>query len=160
MDKKTQQQFQKTLQPQQPRSNPKLGKDNNPKLTMKTMETLHSPKTGEKSDSQTWTKEKHKHRPPSLRGTSVNLHIAPNARDHSHEIMDGKTCFPTHCVSPKTKESILREKNHAHFPPMRKESEQNDSLCEEEQNNDEKPKQTPVIQKWGNPFFVQAGGIS
>ena len=122
--------------------------------------TLHSPKIGEKSDSQTWTKEKHKRRPPSLRGTSMNLHTTPNVRAHSHEIMDDRTCFPTHTVSPETKESILHEKDHAHFPPVRKESEQNDSLCEEEQNVEEKPKQTTVIQKWGNPFSVQDGGRS
>ena len=60
------------LQPQQPRSNPKPGEDNNPKLTMRMVATLHSPKTGEKSDSQTWTKEKHKHRPPALRGTGMH----------------------------------------------------------------------------------------
>ena len=84
----------------------------------------------------------------------MNLHTTQNVTAHSHEIMDDRTCFPTCYVSPKTKENILREKDHAHFPPVHKESEQNGSLCEEEQNDDEKPKQTTVIKKWGNPFSV------
>ena len=52
-------------------------------------------------------------------------------------------------MSPKTKKSILCKKDHAHFLPVCKESEQNDSLGEEEENDDEKPKQTTVIQNWG-----------
>ena len=79
----------------------------------------------------------------------MNLHTAQNIKAHSHEIMDDRTCFPTRCVSLKIKEIILREEDHAHFPPVCKESEQNDSLCEEEQNDDEKAKHTIVIQKWG-----------
>lgn len=57
--------------------------DNSPKLTMKTMATLHSTKTGEKSDSQSWTKEKHKRRPQSIRRISVNLHTADGEKTDS-----------------------------------------------------------------------------
>ena len=71
------------LQPQQPRSNPKLWEDNSPKLTMTTMATLHSPKIGEKYDSQTWTKEKHKHRPQLIRRTSMNLHTIDGEKTDS-----------------------------------------------------------------------------
>ena len=57
------------MQPQQPKTRVNL----QPKLTMKTMATLYSPKIREKSDPQSWTKEGHKRIPQSDEGNDENL---------------------------------------------------------------------------------------
>ena len=53
---------------------PKTRIHQQPKLTMKTMATLHSPKTKEKSDSQSWEKGEHKRRPQYDEETMRTLH--------------------------------------------------------------------------------------
>ena len=72
----------KTTQQQSPKdlcclSNQELMQNQGESTTQthdETMATLHSLKTREKSDSQSWTKEGHKHRPQSDEETTRTLH--------------------------------------------------------------------------------------
>ena len=70
---------------------PKTRVHQQPKLTMKTMATLHSPKTGEKSDSQSWTKEGHKRRPQSDKEMTRTLHNMKLAKKKKSQHRQGKT---------------------------------------------------------------------
>ena len=86
---------------------PKTRVNRQPKFTMKTMATLHSPKTGEKSDSQSWAKGGHKRRPQSDEETKRTLHSPSWGRRKTPSIDKGK-------LSQRMWKSVVAQHPRAH----------------------------------------------
>ena len=61
-------------------------------------------------------------------GMETDIHTARTRRLIHKKIMGDRTCFPTSCMSPKQKGTLCVKRTMPLFPPVCRESEQENSL--------------------------------